>query len=726
MMEYLDFLESKRLRFDNTGVTASDADINPMLFPFQRDLTRWALRKGRCALFADTGLGKTFMQLEWARLLGCNVLIVAPLSVAKQTIREAKKLNIDVGYSRCQDDAGGQISITNYEMVEHFAPERFDAIVLDESSILKGLSGKTRRKLTDMFCDTKYRLCCTATPAPNDIAEIANHAEFLGIMSRAQMLASFFVHDEAEWRLKGHATVPFFRWLASWAMSIKKPSDLGYEDDGFLLPPLTVTPVFTEGEYCPPGQLFFTGLKGITERMGARQSTISAKADMVKLIVESDPGQWLIWCGLNDEASALNKLIHDAKEVKGADDIEYKIATLESFQDESLRVLITKSKIAGFGMNFQNCHNMVFMGLNDSWEAYYQCVRRCYRFGQKQPVNVYIVLSEIEREILQNVQSKEAEAIKLSEGLIRNVLVFERDEIGKDGMNEFIYAKRDECGKYWRAMLGDSSERLKELPDASIDLSVYSPPFESLFTYSNTERDLGNSKSSGEFFEHYAFILQELFRVTKPGRNTAVHTADVPAMLVRDGYIGLKDFPGNVIRAHEAQGWVYHGRVTIDKNPQAQAIRTHSKALLFNQLKKDSSWSRPALGDYILIFRKPGDNAVPITPTANGEIDNETWIHWASPVWKGISESDTLQYTTARDAEDERHICPLQLGTIERCIKLWSNPGETILTPFGGIGSEAYCAVQFGRHAIAIELKESYFNIMVKNLAAIESQTVLI
>jgi hypothetical protein len=277
-------------------------------------------------------------------------------------------------------------------------------------------------------------------------------------------------------------------------------------------------------------------------------------------------------------------------------------------------------------------------------------------------------------------------------------------------------------GEMWKMMLGDSVERLGEIANESVDLSVFSPPFMDLYTYSPTERDLGNSASADDFFTHFGFIIDHLMRVTRPGRNCAVHTADVPALLGKDGYIGLKDFPGMVIQAFVDRGWVYHGRVTVDKNPQAQAIRTHSKALLFVQMEKDSTWSRPAIGDYILVFRKPGENQTPVTPVANGDITREKWIEWAHPIWYGISESDTLQYTTARDSSDDKHICPLQLGTIERCIALWSNPGETVLSPFGGIGSELYQAVKMGRRGVGIELKRSYFNTAIKNLKSIEAQ----
>lgn len=269
-------------------------------------------------------------------------------------------------------------------------------------------------------------------------------------------------------------------------------------------------------------------------------------------------------------------------------------------------------------------------------------------------------------------------------------------------------------GDGWALVNGDCVEGVGGLPDDSVDLSVYSPPFISLYTYTASERDMGNCASKDEFFEHFGFLIRELLRATKPGRLTCCHVQQVAAMLERDGYIGLKDFRGDTIRAFQANGWIYHGEVCIDKDPQAQAIRTKAKGLLFVQMRKDSAWSRPALADYILIFRKPGENMAPINP----DLSNEDWIHWARPIWYGIRESDTLHVAEARGEDDERHICPLQLGTIERCIRLWSNAGELIVSPFAGIGSEGYEAIRLGRRFHGFELKPEYAAVAVKNLEA--------
>jgi DNA modification methylase len=749
MAEYKDFLQSKIIKQPFWGKEIDPTNIHPMLFDFQRDVTTWAIRKGRAAVFLDTGLGKTFIQLEWARLLGEKTLIIAPLSVARQTVREALKLGLVVDYVRNQEQVTGQMSITNYEMIDHFDFDQFGAVVLDESSILKAIGGKTRRTLTKLCQDVPYRLCCTATPAPNDYTELGNHVEFLGICKASEMLAMFFINANKEhtyhidgqtyrrkgsnkggqeWRIKHHAEAAFFRWLASWAIALIKPSDLGYDDDGFILPALNLHPEFVQAEYTPEDQLFFTHIKGVKHASEIRHRTAPERLEILQsLIADSEPDeQWIVWCGLNDESAMVYDAFKDrAVEVKGSDDPEWKAHHFEAFQNGKFQVLVTKPRIGGFGMNFQNAHKMAFFGLNYSWEQFYQCIRRELRYMQTHDVDVHIIMSDVEASIYHDVMRKDAMARRLREKLIEQVQAYEKGELTMQQVDQNGYQENTVRGENWMAMLGDSCERMAELQDNSIDLSVYSPPFADLYTYTDSERDLGNSRDWDEFFDHYAFIIREVLRVTKPGRLTCVHVSDIPAMAQKDGYIGVKDFPGAVIQAYEAEGWTFVGRAFVQKNPQAQAIRTKSKALLFVQLRKDSADSRPALVDQILLFKKPGENAVPVTPVENEEMDNETWIEWAHGIWTGISETDTLQYHEARGNNDEKHICPLQLGTIERCIKLYSNPGETVLTPFGGIGSEGYQAVKFGRKAVLIELKPEYFDILVKNLRGIEAQASL-
>ncbi len=738
-MSYQDFLESKKFKSVAVGKQIERQDINPVLFPFQRDVVKWAVSKGRCAIFLDTGLGKTLCQLEWARLMDEKTLIIAPLSVARQTVREGEKLGIRVDYVRSQDKVSSQISITNYEMIDHFDFSQFGAIVLDESSILKSISSHTRKKLTKLCSNIPYRLCCTATPSPNDHTELGNHAEFLGIATRAEMLAMFFINankehtyyidgkayrkkgsnkDGTEWRLKHHAEKPFLRWLASWAIVMTKPSDLGYDDDGFILPALGLHPHFVKSGYRPDDQLFFTHIKGVRQQSEIRRETIEPRLEKLAEIINGNDDQWIVWVGLNEEGEAATAALDGAVEVRGDDSPDEKAQAFEDFQDGKFRVLVTKPTIGGFGMNFQNAHKMAFFGLNHSWEQFYQAIRREWRYLQESEVDVHIVMSDVEDSVYKNVMRKDAQARRLREQMVKQLENFEKEELGMVSPLGYDYREDTVTGNGWIAMLGDSIERLKEIDDCSIDLSVYSPPFADLYTYTSSPRDLGNSRNWDEFFDHYRFIISEVLRVTKMGRLTCVHTSDIPALQQSDGYIGLKDFPGRVIQAYQEEGWIFYGRAVISKNPQAQAIRTHSKGLLFVQMKKDSTWSRPALLDQILIFRKPGDNEVPVTPVDNGEMDNDIWIEWANGIWTDINETNVLQHghNNGRAAEDEKHICPLQLETIERCIKLYSNPGETVLSPFGGIGSEGYVAVKNNRKAIIIELKDSYFKEAIRNL----------
>lgn len=727
---YTEFLKDKRTIVHPQGFDVSSDSINPILFPFQRDITRWALRKGRCAIFADTGLGKTFMLLEWSRLMAehtCQpVIVIAPLSVARQTVREALKLDIRIDYIRSMETVvdAQPLYITNYEMAEHIDAAQFGAVVLDESSILKNLDGKMRHALTEQFKNTPYRLCCTATPAPNDITEIGRHAEFLGIMTNAEMLAAFFINDmkqkDGVYRLKHHAVKPFYRWLASWGMAVKKPSDLGYDDDGYILPGIDVSLITTNSDYTPEGMLpgFFVGDISAADAHKVRRETMEPRIAQIAEIVNASSEQWVIWTGLNAEAEALNTVIPDGINVHGSLSPDDKADMIERFVNGEVRVLITKTSIAGFGINMQNCNHMLFCGIDYSWESYYQAVRRCYRFGQTKIVEVVVVTSEQERPIFEIVMKKEAEAVAMTDELIAHAAIYEREEMTGIYAQDWTYETDDTITENWHMMLGDSVERINELADNSVDLSVFSPPFISLYTYTPTERDMGNSRNSEQFFWQFRYIIDGLLRITKPGRNCCVHVQQVAATKVNDGYIGIKDFRGDVIDAFTESGFIFHGEVTIDKNPQVQAIRTKTKGLMFQQLHKDSVANRPAFADYILIFQKPGENVVPVIP----EVTNEEWILWAHPVWYDIRESDTLNVAVARSQEDERHMCPLQLPVIKRCICLYTNPGETVFSPFAGIGSEGFEALRHHRKFIGIELKPEYYQVACRYLAEAESK----
>lgn len=702
MEAYESFIASKVKRAGSYGKEPSE--ISPVLFPFQAAIVRWAVKRGRAAIFADCGMGKTLMQLEWARQMGGNVLIVAPLAVARQTSREAEKLGMSVPYVR--EDVGEGVRITNYEHVHKFDVSKLNAVVLDESSILKNYSGATCNALIDSFAKVPYRLACTATPSPNDHAELTNHAAFLGIASRVEVLANFFVHDEDGWRLKGHAKTPFYDWVASWAVSARKPSDLGYEDAGFILPPLEIVPIVIPSPRAD-GNLFGGDLAGITGRSVERRATMDARLESAKALIEGE-GQWLVWCGLNDESSGMEQL-----EITGSDSPDAKESALMAFIEGRERVLVTKPSIAGFGLNLQNCHQMIFVGLSDSYESYYQAIRRCYRFGQKHPVVAYIVHTEAEGAIVDNVKRKEREASEMSSELVARCAATSGITRPASDRAAMLPSGDVARGEGWEVHHQDCVAKLKMMPDQSVDFTVFSPPFATLYTYSDSPHDMGNCASFDEFSEHFRFFPGELLRVMKPGRIAAVHVAQITATLASDGYIGIKDFRGLVLNEFKRAGWIHHGEITVDKCPQAQAIRTKSKSLLFVQKERDSSWLRPALADYVLLFRAPGVNAVPIR---NEDVTREDWIEWARPVWYGIRESNTLNAAEARGDDDERHVCPLQLDLIDRCVRLWSNKGDTVLSPFAGVGSEGYIAVETDRKFIGIELKREYFETATTNL----------
>jgi hypothetical protein len=352
--------------------------------------------------------------------------------VAEQTIKEAARLGIAVSYAHDDREARDhRIVITNYERLEKFDPAAFGGVVLDESSILKAFDGKTRKRLTQAFARTRYKLCCTATPSPNDIAELGNHAEFLSLMTNAEFMATWFIKVETlDWRMKRHAVEPFYRWMASWAVALRSPADIGGDATGFTLPPLRIHDAVVTTDAPIEGVLFAElGVKGIQGRLAARRGSLESRtAATVRQV--SQPGQWLVWCGLNTESVAVARAVPDAVEVTGNDSHAEKVGAVEAFVSGEIRVLVSKAKILGFGMNFQHCHQMVFLGLSDSYETYYQCLRRAWRYGQRHPVDAYVVVSEAEKIVVENVRRKEQKAASLSANLLRRHMAqFEREEL---------------------------------------------------------------------------------------------------------------------------------------------------------------------------------------------------------------------------------------------------------------------------------------------------------
>jgi DNA modification methylase len=665
------------------------------------------------------------------------VLILAPLAVSRQTQREGEKFGVEVTVCREDADRRSGVNIANYERLGRFDPADFGALVLDESSILKSLDGATRRALTEFGSQVPYRLACTATPAPNDYMELGAHSQFLDVMSQKEMLALFFTQDgntTTKWRLKGHARRAFWEWIASWAVTLRMPSDIGYSDEGFLLPPLRVEQDTVD---TPPGEgptLFPIEAQGLGERQAARRLSVAERVDRVARRVNADAEPWVVWCGLNAESEALAKAIPDAIEVRGSDSPEHKEEALLGFADGRHRVIVTKPSIAGFGMNWQHCARVAFVGLSDSWEQYHQAIRRCWRFGQTRPVEVVVVTSETEGAVVRNIERKERQANEMAGELAR---VTGEMALGRGGRDTQAHDRDERSGSGWTVYLGDSVEVLPDVPDDSAGLVLFSPPFPGMYVYTNTPRDMGNVASMDEMIEQYRYLIPELRRVTMPGRTCAVHLTQGTAQKSRDGHVGLKDFRGRVIAAMEDEGFIYYGEVAIDKDPQVKAVRTKDRGLLFKTLANDSAHMHMALADYLLQFRKPGENPAPIRAgisekyaNPDGWITPEEWIEWAAPVWYransampgGIRETDVLNVSAARNEKDERHLAPLQLGVIQRAVKLWTNPGEKVLSPFAGVGSEGVGALRLGRRFVGVELKRSYFETACRNLEAAESQ----
>jgi DNA modification methylase len=696
-----------------------------MLFDWQRDIVAWALRRGRGCLFEDCGLGKTAQQLEWAQHIPGRVLILAPLAVSTQTVAEGQKFGIDCAQSR-DGKPKGKITITNYEMLHHFSPKDYAGVVLDESSILKAHTGKYRTEIIGAFADTEFKLACTATPAPNDIMELANHVEFMGLMKRPEFLATWFVHDggdTSKWRLKRHAEQDFWRWMATWSVMIQTPSDIGYSNEGFDLPPLRFHEHHIEtGTPLNDDELFAQPAMSLNEQRAARRLTQDARVARVAELVASKPDeQWLVWCELNAESESLTAAIPNATEVAGRHSNDYKERSLLGFANGELPVLVSKPKLAGHGLNLQTCHNQAFVGVSHSFEQTYQAVRRSWRFGQESPVDVHFVTTDLDSAVLDNVRRKERDHKTMAREMVAVMAETTMEQLTGVERQTDEHSRDYSRGKNWELYHGDCVDEMVVIDDDTVGLTVHSPPFASLYTYSNSDRDMGNCRDYEEFMEHYKFLVDDLLRVTMPGRLCCVHCMDLPVSKERDGHIGLRDFPGIITRCFEDAGWWYHSKVTIWKDPVTAMQRTKAIGLLWKQIKKDSHLSRQGIADFVVTFRKPGDNPRPISHTAAG-FPVEQWQKWASPVWMDINPSDTLQKESARDEKDERHIAPLQLEVIRRLVRLWSNPGDLVLSPFAGIGSEGVVALQEGRKFVGIELKESYYKQARANLQTAMAQ----
>lgn len=743
---YEDFLKSKLAPPPAAGFAAE-----PTAAPFewQRPVIKWAWRRGRGALFEDCGLGKTLQQIEWAhgvvRHTNLPVLIFAPLGVTYQTAAEGDKFDLPV--TRVYDQAGvsgSAVYITNYQRLGKFDPSAFGGVVLDESSILKDIAGKTRAALTEAFAGTEYRLACTATPSPNDLAELGNHAEFLGVCTSAEMLARFFINDQSngstKWRLKGHAEQAFYDWLATWCIYIRSPAALGFDDSRYQLPEHREIIHEVPHDWQEDGVLFKVDARSLADLRAVRRNSIGERLEAMQAIPES--GAMVTWCGLNDESAALAAAYPSAVEIAGRHSDEQKEEALMAFARGELEHLITKASIAGHGMNFQAAHQQNLFGLGHSYETYYQRTRRLWRFGQELPVETHIIISDVAAHVFQTIKDKEAVANRMAaelESRMEEAMTAQMHDTGVGQLPEPPQAVKR--GDGWTFYHGDSVHVIKGIETDSVGYQVMSTPFPEVYTYSDSPYDFGNCTTE-EFSEQMKFLAPEMLRVSMPGRICTLHCMDLPILKQRAGYAALDDFPGELIRIMKAAGWRYFARRMIWKDPVIENARVHS--LGHGNLLKDSAKSRVGLPDYLISFKKPGTNPRPVEHTA-AEFPVRQWQLWASPavtleeltpeeratvldppewmrapVWYDIAQGDTLQKTSARAEKDEKHICPLQLTAIDRCIEMYSAPGDLVASWFAGIGSEGFVAVKKDRRALLVELKESYWRQGVRNLQQAE------
>lgn len=765
-MTYQDFLETKRIKYKESGFEIDESELNPNLYDFQKHIVKRCLKFGRYAIFADTGLGKTIMQGAWAdevvKKTNKPVLILAPLAVSLQAIKELKKFEIEVEkLDTNQDIYESKIYITNYEQLGNVDLERMDifGVVLDESSILKNYTGKYKNLIISKFKRIQYKLACTATPSPNDINEIGNHSEFLNILDAPDMRSRWFVRNEGmnNYRLKSHGKKEFYEWISSWSFIITSPADIGFHEEAklFKLPNLKYEQIEIKGEKKDNDYLIDPGVVNATNFNAELRRTIKERLSEAKRIVDENPDEsFIIWVAQNREEDELKKLLHgyDFRVVTGSDKPETKEKNLLDFADGKFKILVTKSKIAGMGMNFQNCHRQIFISLDFSFEKLYQSIRRSYRFGQKKDVTIYLMKVETMGNVVDSIQKKQEQFEELRNS-VKEVATAKEYKLVMD------YEKQEKKTDNYHLINGDSVIEIDGFEDNSFDFSIFSPPFSNLFTYSDSYRDMGNSANHEEFFEQTDFLLKKLYAKMRPCRIVAVHTKDLAVYKGSSGYTGLYDFTGDYHRAMEKAGFKYHSKVSIWTDPVLERARTNTQRLLYKQVRGDSTLSGVGLSEYLTIFKKWDDekNEKPVNNKTYETFPLPVWQEWASGIWgKNFSQEDleeTVKFyfeqngligldgvmpewltgswfdikrtdvlKDTKDIGDEKHICPLQLTVIERAIQMWSNPGEIVFTPFCGIGSEPAIARKLKRKAVGIELKKDYWLQSITNIEREESK----
>jgi DNA modification methylase len=800
MKTYDEFRESKRVIDKGVGFEVPRENLNPMLFDFQKDIVLWSLRRGRTLIGLNCGLGKGPIQLEWLKQVSCYdnnkpVIMFAPPGVKTQFKYEAEKFGYSVNIIAEDEDIIDGINITNYERLVkrekikpyeldiyfkywsdykpleikatkeyieierfRFNPKQFAGIALDEASILKHYGAKTRERLTRFAKGIPFRICGTATPAPNDFMELINYVDFLGIMNGKQCRAKYFIQDgnsSNKFRIMRPAWDEFWKFVASWAIMMRSPSDLGYSDDGYVLPELKQVHHILKDTNLTNGRLIAMSARTMSEVNAVKRNTVQERCERVAEIALADDDHKLIFVRRNDEGLLLKKLIPGSVEVAGRHSEEQKEEWLIGFARGEFSTLITKPEIGGFGLNLQEyCHRVISTNVNYSSEEMYQYERRVWRFMQDNSVQHDIITMDTEGDVLIALARKNRQSDQMFEEIVSHMDVHDLYKKEKVGKLEMDYKTDTHREDYWTLMLGDCVEKVKELEDKSIDCVVTSVPFPAMYAYTNSDRDIGNYTTSESLIEHMQYMWQALLPKMKPGRVVHIHLAQGVAHLNREGYIGGWDFRGPIIKMMTEAGFFWDHEWTVEKDPQTERARSNTLGLTQKTLNADAVHMRPSVADYVLKFYAPGKNPEPIHAllskkgvhgnydAPDGWITLDMWINWASNVWykhrKGMKWWEGINVTNVcgslskkgrqgfgvkegRGKDDEKHLCELQLDVIERCIALHSNPGDLVLDPFNGIGSTGFQALKMGRCYIGIELKESYYYTAIKNLQWIEN-----
>lgn len=776
-MEYHDFLESKKIKVDPVGFEIDESKLNPMLYDYQRDITKLALWKGKFLLMQDTGLGKSPELLEWSHHI-CEFtskpgLIVAPLGVTYQLVKEGIKFNRPVKRIRSSADiVNNACYVINYDILHKFTNVDIGGIVFDESSIFKGLSSKTRKLALEIVDNVPFRLCASATPSPNDFDELLRQAHILGIMSEKEAKAKWFIQDgnkANKWRLMKWAEDDFWEWVSEWAIAMRMPSDLGYSNDNFVRSDLHIHEIVVQGKAYKNqiGQmsLFPMTARTMSERREARKSTIEERVHEVKNLLDGDIINFvpdyeegsepaIAWREYLNEADEVTKQMDYFFDIRGSDSIQEKENKIRDFTEGSIKYIVTDPRMFGHGMNWQHSRIQFFIGLSDSFEAIYQAIRRQWRNFQTRDVHVFFITATTQGEVVKNIKRKEKQHNKLYDEIVARMAKHynkNRLKIGRQEMDYKVDKFRTENSTVY---LGDSAEMLDNELKNSVALTITSVPFPGMYAYTNSARDAGNCKDGQETTQHIRYIMERVYHLTMSGRLCCIHLTQEPLFKWKDGHVGRLDFRGDIIRMMQDIGWVYWSEVSIVKNPQMKAMRTNDSGLTQASVHKDMTRAAPAMNDYVVIFKKLGDNPSPVPALISpkyekedGWINMDDWVTYAHGVWQfenksdllplpeqiwlDIRESDVLRlngkqsHKLGRDDRDEKHLCPLQNGVIERLLFMYSNPNELILDPFSGQGTTGYWSIYHGRQYVGCELKESYWNLSKKvmNQAELDSKS---